>query len=87
MSDPFEQQLGSAMQQAAHLAQLMTNEVTNAVLSRRLYQRVPWEKVNDWAAEGWELTAVISDGLHVMQRQVGPAEQMADALTRIVGGP
>lgn len=87
MSDPFEQQLGDAMQQAAELARLMTTTAVESVLSKRLYERVPWEKVSQFAAEGWELTAVMSDGLHVMQRQVGPAEQVTDAVARMMDAP
>lgn len=80
--DP-EEQLASFLGQAGQLSQMLIARANQEMISgppRQLYERVPWGKVNQFAAEGWTLTAVMSDGLHVMQREF----TMADAAAEIV---
>lgn len=79
--DP-EQQLAGILEQAGQLGKILTAH-GQEILSgppRRVYDRVAWEQVNKYAAEGWELTAVMSGGLHVMQRQFSPADAAAEFL-------
>jgi len=44
------------------------------------YKRCIWDDVNDLARQGWILTPVISDGLHVMARPRGVADDAAEFL-------
>ena len=88
MSDePFdaEREMAGILQQAGQMAKMLTAHGQEIMSGppRRVYERVPWEQVNKYAADGWELTAVVSGGLHVMQRQFGPA----DAAAEILGSP
>lgn len=88
MSDePFdpEREMAGILQQAGQMAKMLTAH-GQEILSgppRRVYERVPWDQVNKLAADGWELTAVMSGELHVMQRQFSPA----DAAAEILAGP
>ena len=88
MSDePFdpEREMAGLLQQAGQMAAMMTAHGQEIMSGppRRVYERVTWDQVNQYAADGWELTAVISGGLHVMQRQFSPA----DAAAEILGSP
>lgn len=82
--EPFdpERQLAGILQQAGQMATMLTAHGQEIMSGppRRVYERVPWEQVNEYAAGGWELTAVMSDGLHVMQRQFSPADAAAEIL-------
>ena len=88
MSDePFdaEREMAGILQQAGQMAAMLTAHGQEIMSGppRRVYERVAWERVNEYAAGGWELTAVMSGGLHVMQRQFSPA----DAAAEILAGP
>lgn len=45
------------------------------------YEMVPWERVNELAADGWKLVAAhVELTSFVMARQIGPAEAAAELL-------
>ena len=77
-----ERQLADILQQAGQVSRMMLahSQETASGPPRHLYERVEWENVSAMAAEGWELTAVISDGKHVMQRQFTVADAAAELI-------